>query len=64
LASIIGGEVPNDPLGDQQGYWYESDGRTARVIAALEGEAPADQSCESDWEPLRDRDTLICVELE
>lgn len=62
---IVGNVVPLDPLGDtvKNGYWYSSDGQTAKVYAALEGDLPADQKCPTTDLELKKKPNLICVTM-
>jgi hypothetical protein len=56
--------LPFDPLRDpvRNGYWYSSDGTTAKFYASLEGEIPDDQQCETQDAELMKKAYLICVE--
>lgn len=62
LRSIMG-EVPQDPLGADQGYWYRSDGRGYMLIAQWEGNAarPRELACPNDLPVLDQRTPLICL---
>ncbi len=64
LKDVIAGNVlPLDPFGDpvKNGYWYSSDGQTAKVYAALEGDVPVDQKCPTNDVELKKKPNLICV---
>jgi hypothetical protein len=47
LKEVLGSEPPNDPRGRSSttGYWYQSDGSTAVLYVAFEGEIPTDDLC-------------------
>src|SRR5581483_6022865 len=47
--------LPQDPLGDpiSNGYWYQSDGQSAKVYASLEEDIAAEQPCPTDNVDLR-----------
>jgi hypothetical protein len=59
----FGGDLPSDPAGDpvHNGYFYSSDGQTARFYALLEQAIPDDQRCQTDDKGLRERQNVICV---
>lgn len=56
--------LPTDPLGDpvKNGYWYSSNGSTAKFYASLEDDVPDDQRCETTDAELQKKAVLICVE--
>jgi hypothetical protein len=62
LASFMGGEVPVDPSGEptRNGYWYQSNGETLRIYAAVEGDIPDDERCDTNYVDFEDR-VMICV---
>ena len=62
LGQFLGGEVPVDPTGEptRNGYWYQSDGQSMRIYAALEVEIPEDQRCETTYVDFRER-LMICL---
>lgn len=59
------GEIPIDPLGDpiRNGYWYSSDGETARFYASLEGEVPESELCDTDDAELSKHANVICIQI-
>jgi hypothetical protein len=63
LAESYPGELPQDPLGDpiENGYWYESDGQTVKIYAALELEIADDERCPTDNVDLRVKASLVCI---
>ena len=63
LKETFDGNLPSDPLGDpvKNGYWYSSDGNSVTVYAALEGEIPADQQCDTNDAELKKRQHVICL---
>ena len=62
LAEFTGGNVPVDPSGEptKNGYWYQSDGQTLRLYAALEQEIPEEERCDTNYVDFEDR-IVICV---
>jgi hypothetical protein len=56
--------LPFDPSRDpvKNGYWYSSDGKTAKFYASLEGEIPEEQRCITSDAELIKKAVLICVE--
>jgi hypothetical protein len=64
LTEILGEDLPLDPLGDgiRYGYWYSSDGENVRFYAAMEGDIPDEQKCETTDAELSKRANLICIE--
>lgn len=64
FADVLG-EIPIDPLGDpiRNGYWYSSDGQTARFYASLEGDVPESELCDTDDVELGKHANVICIEL-
>ncbi len=65
LKDVIGAEPPSDPLGDpgQNGYWYQSDGKTAKIYISFEGDIPADQRCDTDYIDFEGHANMICPEI-
>ncbi|MBI5283622.1 MAG: hypothetical protein HY874_00870 [Chloroflexi bacterium] len=61
LKEIIGGELPADPLGNELGYWYQSDGETIKIYASLEGTVPVELLCPTSDEELKKHSNLICI---
>ena len=51
-----------DPL--KIGYWYSSDGKTARFYASLEEDVPAGAKCSTNDAELQKHDNVICVNAE
>lgn len=62
LKDVIGAEPPSDPLGDpnENGYWYQSDGKTAKIYVSFEGEIADDQRCDTDYIEFEDDPNMIC----
>ncbi len=54
-----GGDAIGDPA--KIGYWYSSDGQSAKFYASLEGDVPKDQQCQTKDAELVKHDNLICV---
>jgi hypothetical protein len=63
LGEVLGRDPPVDPFGDpvKTGYWYSSDGNSVRVYAALEGEIPDSQRCQTEDRELAKKQNVICV---
>ena len=61
--ATLGGDVPEDPAGDpvQNGYWYQSDGQSLVLYAALELEIPDEERCRTENVDLREEPSLICL---
>jgi hypothetical protein len=55
----IAGDAVADPA--KIGYWYSSDGKTAKFYASLEGEVAKDLQCPTTDAELKKHDNLICV---
>jgi hypothetical protein len=55
----VGGDAVADPA--KNGYWYSSDGVTAKFYASLEEEVPEVQQCKTSDVELSKRDNVICV---
>lgn len=62
LEDVLGTEPPEDPLGEPgvNGYWYQSDGATAKVYVSLEGEIDDAERCDTNYVDFRDKPNLIC----
>ena len=62
---LNGAALPLDPLGDtvRNGYWYSSDGQSAKIFAALEGELQADQKCPTNDIELKKKPNLVCLKI-
>ncbi len=62
LKEVITG-TPEDPLGNplQNGYWYQSDGKSLKIYASFEQDIPPDQQCPTDNVDLKKKANLICV---
>ncbi len=58
-ALAVGGDAVADPA--KNGYWYSSDGVTAKFYASLEEEVPQAQQCKTTDVELSKRDNVICV---
>lgn len=63
LRDILGTAPPVDPSGDpiQGGYWYSSDGQSAKFYAALEGDISDADRCSTNDVELNKRANVICV---
>ena len=59
---IDGGEVPEDPLGNSEGYWYQSDGSFARFFVSFEEEVDQER-CDTDYVEFQDLPNLVCPEI-
>jgi hypothetical protein len=59
----LGGKFPTDPFGEpvKNGYWYASDGQTAKFYAALEGNIGEELKCATNSEELKKKLNLICI---
>ncbi len=55
----VAGDAIADPA--KVGYWYSSDGNTAKFYASLEGEVAKDLQCKTTDAELKKHDNLICV---
>ena len=62
LRDVIDGDLPSDPLGEPgaNGYWYQSDGTTAKVYISLEGEIDDSERCDTDYVDFQDDPNMIC----
>jgi len=62
LEDAIGAAPPSDPLGNpnQNGYWYQSDGKTTKIYISFEGDIPAEQRCDTDFVEFEDDPNMIC----
>jgi hypothetical protein len=58
-ALAAGGDAIADPA--KIGYWYSSDGTTAKFYASLEGDVPKEQQCVTSDAELKKHDNVICV---
>ena len=65
VREILGAEPPQDPLGEPlvNGYWYSSNGETARVYASLEGGIDDSERCDTDYVDFEDDENLICPQI-
>jgi len=61
LSTITGGQLPEDPLGNENGYWYQSDGASVKIYASLEGDVPEELKCPTTDAELKKHNNLICV---
>lgn len=66
LSEVLGTDPPSDPLGEAavNGYWYQSDGRTAKVYVSLEVEIPDEERCDTDYVEFDDDPNLICPTIQ
>lgn len=62
-SETLGRDVPADPAGEpvQNGYWYQSDGQSLVLYAALELEIPEEERCRTENVDLRTKPSLICL---
>ncbi len=60
---ILGKDVPGDPIGNpvENGYWYQSDGETLVLYAALEQDIPEAERCRTENVDLLEKTSLICL---
>jgi hypothetical protein len=65
VKDVTGADAPQDPLGNapEHGYKYASDGRTATIYVAFEGDIPAEQRCDKDNVGFEDNQSVICPTL-
>ncbi|HZP56565.1 MAG TPA: type II secretion system protein GspG [Dehalococcoidia bacterium] len=65
LGEVMRSPLPQDPLGDpiSNGYWYQSDGQSAKVYASLEEDIAAEQQCPTDNVDLQKKANLICITI-
>ncbi len=61
LQSMLPSGIPEDPLGNQNGYWYQSDGTSVKIYASLENPIDNSQKCTTTDPELVKHDNLICV---
>jgi hypothetical protein len=56
--------LPMDPLGDpvKNGYWYSSDGETARFYASIEVAGTEAERCDTDDAELGKKNFVICIQ--
>ena len=59
VQALAGGDAVADP--EKIGYWYSSDGQSAKFYASLEGDVPNDQQCQTNDTELKKHDNVICV---
>jgi len=55
----VGGDAVADPA--KVGYWYSSDGTSAKFYASLEGSVAKEQQCQTTDAELQKHDNVICV---
>lgn len=62
LEDVIGAAPPSDPLGDpgQNGYWYQSDGESAKIYISFEADIPDGERCDTDYIDFEDHQNMIC----
>jgi hypothetical protein len=61
LRGAFGGDLPEDPRGNQNGYWIQSDGQTIKIYASLEGGIDDAAKCPTTDAELQKHGNLICV---
>lgn len=61
LGETFSGELPEDPLGNQNGYWIQSTETAIKLFAALEGSVDAALKCPTSDKELSKRENLVCV---
>ena len=61
LKAFIDGDIPEDPLGNGEGYWMQSDGTRARFFASLENSISDSEKCPTTDAELVKHDNLICI---
>ncbi len=61
LKSVLPGDIPEDPLGNGDGYWYQSDGTSVKIYASLENSIDDSQKCQTTDAELVKHDNLICI---
>jgi hypothetical protein len=59
IQALAGGDGIVDPL--KIGYWYSSDGGSAKFYASLEDDVAKDQQCATNDAELKKHDNLICI---
>jgi hypothetical protein len=57
--------LPFDPLGDpvKNGYWYSSDGNTARFYASLEVAGTDEERCVTNDAELGKKNFVVCIQV-
>ncbi len=62
LSDVLDADPPSDPLGEPglNGYWYQSDGTTAKIYISLEGEVGDAERCDTDYVDFQDDPNMIC----
>jgi hypothetical protein len=65
LIEVLNADPPGDPLGEpgRNGYWYQSDGASAKVYASLEGEIDDSERCDTDYVEFEDDPNLVCPSI-
>jgi len=61
LQDVLPAALPVDPLGNDSGYWYQSDGASVKLYASLEGAIPDTEKCPTSDAELLKHDNLICI---
>jgi hypothetical protein len=61
LQDMLPGGIPQDPLGNDSGYWYQSDGNAVKLYASLEGAIPDPQKCPTSDAELVKHENVICI---
>ncbi|TAK68755.1 MAG: hypothetical protein EPO22_02175 [Dehalococcoidia bacterium] len=61
LKDFIDGGIPEDPLGNGEGYWMQADGTRVRFFASLENSIDDSEKCPTTDAELVKHDNLICI---
>ena len=61
LKDFIDAPIPEDPLGNEEGYWIQSDGTSLRIFASLENSIDDSEKCPTTDAELVKHDNLICI---
>jgi len=60
VKSLVKPEQFTDPLGNDAGYWYASDGKTFALYASFEVDNSGGDPCIGDVSALKDKPNLFC----
>jgi len=61
LKETFGGDLPEDVRGNQNGYWFQSDGQSIKIYASMEGSIDVAAACPTTDAELQKHDNLVCV---